>query len=77
MIDVAQQLTSFSGRSGFGKVPVDYETSTVTVFWVGTPPTEVSSLAGERPSGVLVRLESATFSEAELLDASNATLRES
>lgn len=75
VIDVAEQLTAFSDRPGFGKVGVDYETSTITVFWAGTPPTEVSSLAGERPSGVMVLLESATFSETELLDAGEAVMQ--
>ena len=75
VIDVAEQVTAFSAKAGFGKVAVDYETATVTVFWVGTPPTEVSSLEGERSNGVLVLLESATFSEAELVDAGEAAVR--
>lgn len=72
VIEVAETLTALGGKPGFGKVEVDYETATVTMFWVGIPPTEVSSLEGKRPNGVLVLLESATYSETELLDASNA-----
>lgn len=75
VIDVAERLTAFSTKPGFGKVDVNYETATVAVFWKGTPPTEVSSLEGERSNGVLILLESATFSEAELIAASNAAMR--
>jgi hypothetical protein len=75
IIDTAEQLSEFSTRHGFGEVDVDYQSATVTVLWSGSPPAEVTALAGRRADGVLVALESAPFSQADLTDAAAAISR--
>lgn len=71
----ADRIAAFADRPGFGKATVDYDTSTVTVFWKGTPPPEVTKMTGVGDNGVNVVVAAAQYSAEEFKAAGHAALR--
>lgn len=72
---VAARASSHESERGFADVAVDYQRSTVTIWWKGEPPPEVADLVGSQPGGVTVALRDARFDESDLAIAAKRLLR--
>lgn len=73
--EVASSLMAHESALGFGRVEVDYETSTVKVFWKGEPTPEVQDTMKAEVPGVKVVLVPAKVSLSEVLAAGQTLQR--
>jgi hypothetical protein len=70
IVDAAAELpASYWSEPGFGKVTLDYSTSSVEIFWHGTPPLDVAKLDGSMVDGVLLSIVPTKYSDAQLVAA--------
>lgn len=73
--NAARPLAALEQQPGFGRVALDFDTKTVTVFWNGEPPQEVTTRLGTTSDGVRVELDEVPFSQADLVAAGDRVLQ--
>lgn len=68
--ETSEALTAHWKDAGYGKVAVDYDAMSVTVYWKGgKAPAAVEAMTGDQPNGVHVTVVPSKYSEKDLLDA--------
>lgn len=71
----ARPLATLEQQPGFGRVALDFDTKTVTVFWAGEPPQEVTTRLGTTSDGVRVDLVEVPYSQADLVAVGDRVLK--
>lgn len=67
--EVAETLSRHAVEPGYGKVVVDYDASTVRLYWKGALPADLAQVDRSTIKGVRVEVIAVEFSEAELVAA--------